>query len=275
MNRHIKHFACACAIIILAGCAGPAKRNADLYGQAVKAHVQIAQADAQAEMARATAREADRTAAMAACKTDACVQSAIMASALGQAIEALGAANRATAAVPAAPYERDTAAKFATAFSAVSPLLGQGVQAWAGDRAGERQAQVQISQDQLFGGIVTGALTANRDIAAAAVANASPVYNVGGDMIGGDRTETNIGDGFTGGDRSETNVGGDQVGGDQHIGDTVGGDQVGRDQVDNSGIIGDGNRQYSDGPIDNSDDGDDCTDSDCSQPPPDNGGGAP
>lgn len=43
----------------------------------------------------------------------------------------------------------------------------------------------------------------------------------------------------------------------------AGRDLIGRDRVDNSGNIGNDNRQGSDGPIDNSDDGDDCSGASC------------
>lgn len=43
----------------------------------------------------------------------------------------------------------------------------------------------------------------------------------------------------------------------------AGRDLIGRDRVDNSGNIGNDNRQGSDGPIDNSDDGDDCSGVSC------------
>lgn len=43
----------------------------------------------------------------------------------------------------------------------------------------------------------------------------------------------------------------------------AGRDLIGRDRVDNSGNIGNDNRQGSDGPIENSDDGDDCSGASC------------
>lgn len=43
----------------------------------------------------------------------------------------------------------------------------------------------------------------------------------------------------------------------------AGRDLIGRDRVDNSGNIGNDNRQESPGPIDNSDDGDDCSGESC------------
>jgi len=137
-------------------------------------------------------------------------------------------------------------------------------------KSSDNSRDVALAQYGFLGGVVS-----DMSAASVAVAQSGPRIDVGGDYVGGDRSE--IGDNYTGGDRSETNVGGDQVGGDQHVGDTVGRDQAGRDIIDNGGIIGDDNdqRQDSPGPYDNSADGDDCTGSDCSITPPDDGGGTP
>lgn len=141
-----------------------------------------------------------------------------------------------------------------TALKALVPLAGAAVSWHQSDNATE----TNLAQYGFLGGVV-------RDVTAASaiVAQAGPSYTIGGDYTGNDRVETTIGDDYTGGAR--TDIGGDSVGRDQHVGDTVGRDQIGRDRVDNSGIIGDNNeqRQESPGPIDNSDDGDDCSGESC------------
>lgn len=104
-----------------------------------------------------------------------------------------------------------------------------------------------------FGGIVTDVATLG----------AAPTYQVGGDYIGGDRTETNT---TVGGNLGDTQTIGGNLGDTQ----TIGRDQIGGDRIDNGGVIGDDNdtRFGSDGPFDDdhSDPGDDCT-GDCSTQP--------
>jgi hypothetical protein len=136
-------------------------------------------------------------------------------------------------------------------------------------KSSDNSRDVALAQYGFLGGVVS-----DMSAASVAVAQSGPRIDVGGDYVGGDRSE--IVDNFNGGDRSETNVGGDQVGGNQHVGDTVGRDQAGRDIVDNTGIIGDDNDQRQDSPgpydVDNSNDGDCDGSGNCT---PDDGGGNP
>lgn len=147
----------------------------------------------------------------------------------------------------------------------ILPALGG---QYVGLESSRNSRDVALAQYGFLGGVIS-----DTSAAASVVAQSGPRIDVGGDYVGGNRQDIAIGDDFTGGDRSETNtrtdVGGDQVGRDQHIGDTVGGDQAGRDQTDNTGIIGDGNRQGSPGPFTN--DGDCDGSGDCT--PEDGGGG--
>jgi hypothetical protein len=59
---------------------------------------------------------------------------------------------------------------------------------------------------------------------------------------------------------------------DSYNGDRIGRDVIGGDRTDNSGVIGDGNRFESPGPIDNSDPGDDCSGESCNPTTPAEGG---
>lgn len=59
---------------------------------------------------------------------------------------------------------------------------------------------------------------------------------------------------------SDDDTSGDTIS-DSYNGDHIGRDVIGRDRTDNSGVIGDGNRFESPGPI--SDDGNDCSGSSC------------
>jgi hypothetical protein len=61
---------------------------------------------------------------------------------------------------------------------------------------------------------------------------------------------------------ADNDVSGDTIS-DSFNGDRIGRDLIGGDRTDNSGVIGDGNRIESPGPIDNSDPGDDCDGSSC------------
>lgn len=69
---------------------------------------------------------------------------------------------------------------------------------------------------------------------------------------------THIADSFN----SDNDTSGDTIA-DSYNGDRIGRDVIGGDRTDNSGVIGDGNRFESPGPIDISDDGDDCTGASC------------
>ena len=61
---------------------------------------------------------------------------------------------------------------------------------------------------------------------------------------------------------ADNDVSGDTIS-DSFNGDRIGRDLIGGDRTDNSGVIGDGNRIESPGPIDNSDPGDDCDGASC------------
>jgi len=61
---------------------------------------------------------------------------------------------------------------------------------------------------------------------------------------------------------ADNDVSGDTIS-DSFNGDRIGRDVIGGDRTDNSGVIGDGNRIESPGPIDNSDPGDDCDGASC------------
>ena len=61
---------------------------------------------------------------------------------------------------------------------------------------------------------------------------------------------------------ADNDVSGDTIS-DSFNGDRIGRDVIGGDRTDNSGVIGDGNRIESPGPIDNSDPGDDCSGESC------------
>jgi hypothetical protein len=73
---------------------------------------------------------------------------------------------------------------------------------------------------------------------------------------------THIADSFN----SDDDTSGDTIS-DSYNGDHIGRDVIGGDRTDNSGVIGDGNRFESPGPI--SDDGNDCSGSSCNPVEPD------
>lgn len=264
-------------LAMLAACsvanAGAAKRNAELFDKAAAHQMGVVREISTAEATKAQAQAESDAAAYKACEQSKdvgmCVQSVKMISVM----ESLVAGQNRQMPSLQVPYERDMAAKFRDFMAPMVPMMSQAMSTYQGIEALQSNERVAISRDQTFAGLANSALSANAAVVSAAVENAQPVYNVGGDWTGGDRVTTTIGDNYTGGDRSETNIsaGHDIVGGDQRIGDDVGRDQIGGDRVDNNGVIGDYNeyRFESPGPIDNSDPGDDCTDSDCS----DNSGG--
>lgn len=255
--------------------AGSAKRNAELFDKAAAHQMGVVREISAAEASKAQAQADADVAAYKACEQSKdvgmCVQSVKMISVM----ESLVAGQNRQMPSLQVPYERDMAAKFRDFMTPMVPMMSQAMSAYQGIEALQSNERVAISRDQTFAGLANSALTANAAVAGAAVENAQPVYNVGGDWTGGDRVTTTIGDNYTGGDRAETNIsaGHDIVGGDQRIGDNVGRDQIGGDRVDNSGIIGDYNeyRFESPGPISNDGNCDGSGDSDCS----DNSGGAP
>lgn len=107
----------------------------------------------------------------------------------------------------------------------------------------KKNAEVEMAQWQAFGD------------AFASTQGTTPDYVITGSFNSSDDNSSH-GDTIT--DSGNTTLN------DSQNGDHAGRDIVGRDVIDNSGNIGTGNRQGSDGPIDNSDDGDDCEGSDCS-----------
>lgn len=264
---------------MLAACsvanAGAAKRNAALYEQAAAHELKVIQAETEAETAEATARAQVEIAALNACQTAPDPTMCVMMNRMASALESMARGVDRPRTALSVPYERDMAAKFRDFMAPMAPLMGQAMSTYQGVEAIQSNERVAISRDQTFAGLANSALSANASVTGAAIANAQPVYNVGGDYTGGDRVTTTIGDDFTGGDRAETNIsaGHDIVGGDQRIGDNVGRDQIGGDRTDNSGVIGDYNeyRFESPGPISNDGNCDGSGDSDCS----DNSGGGP
>jgi hypothetical protein len=123
---------------------------------------------------------------------------------------------------------------------AAAPLalgLGNAAVTW---HQSDNSRDVELGRQSMISTIVQSATDAAVD-----VAQSGPRIDVAGDYTGGDRTT--IGDDYTGGNRA-------------------GNDQIGRDRVDHSGDVGGDWRDGSPGPFSN--DGDECTDSDCSSVPP-------
>lgn len=267
-------------LAMLAACsvanAGAAKNNAALYAEQLKQQETLAKLDGERRAAESQAQ-----AIVDAEKVKVCAQapdptSCLMLLEMGQMVRAMAAGrDSAPAQAPAPPYQRSMSQAFRDVMTPFVPMMSQAMSTYQGVEALQSNERIALSRDATFAGLANSALTANAAVAGAAVENAQPVYNVGGDWTGGDRVTTTIGDNFTGGDRSETNIsaGHDIVGGDQRIGDNVGRDQIGGDRTDNSGVIGDYNeyRFESPGPISNDGNCDGSGDSDCS----DNSGGAP
>lgn len=243
-------------LLALAACAGTAKRNESMYTAARAADERAAKAAAIRESEAQAARAAESAAIAAKCSTDACRTSIATNLALRDAISALARGNVPAQTATPVPYARDGAARFRDIAGGVAPLL-LGL-------AGEWR-NVEISGH-------------NRDIAglhaARELGTVQAVAGLGGQIaaqppgiyVGGNYGDTdNSEHGDTISDSGNTTIT------DSQNGDHAGRDIIGRDRVDNAGNYGDGNRQGSDGPIDNSDPGDDCSGASCNpieQPEP-------
>lgn len=260
--RILKLCAMACALAILAGCAGTAKRNADLYSTARQADVEQTKAESLAE-SNATAARATAFAALAAkCPPNdgACVDNVGDKLVLSEAIAALKAAAKPAQSQTRVPYERDLAAKSKDFLAGATPLASILGNTWL---AGE---QSKNARDIALG----DQATQRAIVETVADLGAQPTTVAGGDVIGGDRVETNIADSYN--DSSDNSQRGDEIavsGDGSSVGD--GNETVNGDNANNSGNIGEGNRQDSDGPFDDhSNPGDDpvCTGADCQSTQP-------
>lgn len=234
--------------IVLAGCASTANRNANLYAQARAADDRAAQAAAIREAEAQAARAAESAAIAAQCVDDAC-RTAIAANlALRDAINALARGNAPPATATPVPYSRDGAAKFRDVLGGAAPLLLGLAGEWRNVELGAQRRDVDIASQQRELGTVQAVTGLG-----AAIAAQPPGIWVGGNY--GDTDNSTHGDTISDSGNSTIT--------DSQNGDHAGRDIVGRDRIDNAGNYGDDNRQGSDGPIDNSDPGDDCTGSDC------------
>jgi len=130
-----------------------------------------------------------------------------------------------------------------TALRTLAPLAGTAV-SW---HQSNNALETSVAQYGFLGGVVRDVTTAS-----SVVAQSGPTVT--------------INDSYN--DSSDNSEHGDTISdsgnvSDSYNGDHAGRDIVGRDVIDNSGNYGDDNRQGSPGPIDNSDDGDDCSGSSC------------
>lgn len=234
--------------VALAGCAGTAKRNADLYGQARAADERAAQAAAIRESEAQAARAAEIAKLAAACTSDDCVTDLATSLTLRDAINALAAGSKPQPQATPVPYARDGAAKFADLLRGASPLLLGLAGEWRNVELGAQRRDVDIANQQRELGTVQAVAGLGGTIAAQ-----PPGIYVGGNY--GDTDNSTRGDVIRDSGNSTIT--------DSQNGDHAGRDIVGRDRIDNSGNYGNDNRQGSDGPIDNSNDGDDCDGASC------------
>lgn len=246
------------AVFLLPGCAGVATRNAALYDSQLAAHTATIQAEAIAEASRAQSRDMARADALKACTTDACRTQVIMASTLSQAMDALATASKQRQAIPQPHYERDGADKFATIATPFVPLVSQGIQGVFADRASERQERIAISRDQTFATIVTEAIDSNGDVAETALENASPVYNVAGNLGNTDNSDHSTRNSHNQ-DNDQDNDTSIETGAGSAFGN--GNEITNGNNNANAGNIGRDNRQGSPGPFTN--DGDCDGSGDC------------
>lgn len=274
-----------------------AERNAELYTQVAQHQTSVLQTQLDARIKVAENQALADVAALNACASTkepgmciAMVQSNVLARTI-----LAGQAPLQTPIVP--PWERDMAAKFKDMMAAPLQMMGIGMQSYERVELAKVSQQGQYQQYQFLAQMNAQSAQAIERVATASVANAQPVYNVGGDFAGGnlqngDATNINGNGNATNGSQIGDNVQGEAIathGG--QIGDDidVSGDQnavdgvIDNHVVDVSGIYlsgasgnntetGEGDQRIeSPGPFDDhSDDGDDCFDSECS---PD--GGAP
>lgn len=112
----------------------------------------------------------------------------------------------------------------------VTPSLGA---VYSGIKASDNARAVSEAQYEFLGGVVHDVTAASAIVAQSGPditvgGNLGDTQTIGGDMIGGDRTETSVG-----GNLGDTSI----------VETTIGRDQIGGDLTDNSGIIGDNNEQ--------------------------------
>lgn len=235
-------------LMMLAGCAGTATRNAALYTQARAADERAAQAAAVREAEAQAARAAEIAALAERCSSDDCVRDVAQSITLRDAIAALSAGNKPAAQSTPVPYERDGAAKARDWLSGASPLLLGLAGEVRNVKLSEHRRDVDLGDQQRELGTVQSVAGLG-----AAIAAQPPGIYVGGNY--GDTDNSTRGDVIRDSGNSTIT--------DSQNGDHAGRDIVGRDRIDNSGNYGNNNRQGSDGPIDNSDDGDDCSGASC------------
>lgn len=240
---------------LLAACAGTAHRNAELYTQARAADERAAQAAAIRESEAQAARAAESAALASHCIDDACRTAVAANLALRDAIAALARGATPQTAPTPVPYGRDGAAKFRDVLSGASPLLLGLAGEWRNVELGAQRRDVDLGNQQRE----LGTVQAVAGLGGAIAAQPPGIY-VGGNY--GDTDNSTRGDVIRDSGNSTIT--------DSQNGDHAGRDIVGRDVIDNSGNLGSDNRQGSDGPIDNSDPGDDCDGASCNPttPPP-------
>lgn len=256
---------------LVSGCAGVAKRNSDLYSTARSADVEQTRAESLAESNATAARASVFSALAARCgpADTACVVALADKLVLSDAIAALKAAAKPAQSQTRVPYERDLAAKTADLLTGITPLAAIGANAWLGGKQSDNARDIALGDQASTRAIVE----------TVAELGAQPSTVAGGDVIGGDRVETNtnIADAYN--DSSDNSTRGDEIavsGDGSAVGD--GNETINGDEANNSGNIGEGNRQGSDGPFDNhGNPGDECTGDGCQpvNPPPPPPGGAP
>lgn len=236
-------FALLIAILALAGCAGTAKRNADLYAQSRAADERAAQAAAIRESEAQAARAAEIAKLAAACTSDDCVAQLAMSLSLRDAINALAAGSKPQPQATPVPYERDGAAKFGDVLRGSSPLLLGLAGEWRNVELGAQRRDVDLGNQQRE----LGTVQAVAGLGGAIAAQPPGIY-VGGNY--GDTDNSTRGDVIRDSGNSTIT--------DSQNGDHAGRDIVGRDRIDNSGNFGSDNRQDSPGPIDDNSNPGDC-----------------
>ncbi len=202
--------ALALAACSLAGCSSGPSRNAALYESQLKA-----QRQAQQERADQFAKQQAQLLATAnTCTEDVC--RVAISGFLGMALQSAGTAHDAP--LPAPPYERDKGAQARDFFTGMATFVVPGLQAAVSWHQSDVARDTNRDQTHYLETVIGGAVNAARDVGIAAQ-NSAPRVTVGGDYV----TGTQIGGDSIGGDRTETTVGRDQVGGDQiqgsHLGD--------------------------------------------------------
>lgn len=127
----------------------------------------------------------------------------------------------------------------------VNRVLPVAVSEYGRAYSSKKAAEVQIAQWQAFGNAVDAALSGEE----------GPSYVITDSYNTDSSDHSEHGDTIV--DSGNTTIT------DSQNGDHAGRDIIGRDRIDNSGNYGNDNRQTSPGPIDNSDDGDDCSGESC------------